>query len=402
MKKIAIIGGGITGLSLAHFLLKKGHRVSLFEQEQQLGGLVSTFPFAAGLLEKFYHHFFAQDDFAFKLLEELEIKDKLYWSYPRMGFLVEEKIYPFTTPLDLLRFKPLTPAERLRLGLFSLQIRKDEAWQVLDNIKAKDWLVKKLGQKIYRLIWEPMLRAKFGKHAEEISAAWMWARIRARGKTRSFFGSREKLGYLRGSYQVLVDALAKQITQAGAEINLGKRIESVPLPGFDLTVVTCAHPSLSKYLPPYLGNICLVLELKRSFSPMYWINIADPSLPFCAVVEHTNAFDNPLYQGAKIVYLSNYIEQEHAIWRLSDQGIYVNYVSGLKKIRKDFEENEVVAYHVFREKYAQPLPLAGYGKKIPPFKINDRLFLVSNAQIYPEDRGVNNSIKLAWEFSEQL
>lgn len=135
---------------------------------------------------------------------------------------------------------------------------------------------------------------------------------------------------------------------------------------------------------------------------MYWINIRDQALPFCAVIEHTNAFNDPLYQGYKIVYLSSYVEQEHPIWRLSDREIYANYVNGLKRMRADLEENQVVEYEVFREKYAQPLPVAGYGNRIPPFRINDRLFLVSGSQIYPEDRGVNNSIKLAWEFSEPL
>ena len=402
MKKIAIVGGGISGLALAYFLLKKSHQVSLFEEKKELGGLIDTFPLAAGQLEKFYHHFFAQDESAIRLIAELGIKDKLFWSYPRMGLLVQEKIYPFTTPLDLLRFKALTFSERLSLGLFSLKIGKDDNWQALDSMTAKEWLVKKLGHKIYHLIWEPMLRAKFGKHAEEISAAWMWDRIRARGKTRGFFGSREKLGYIRGSYRILVDKLAKNIINAGAKINLGNRIDSVPLDGFDLTIVTCAHPSLSRYLPQYLGNICLVLKLKRSLSPMYWINITDPALPFCALIEHTNAFEDALYGGYKIVYLSNYVEQNDPIWRLSDQEILEKYLSGLKKVKADFEEKEVVEYHVFREKYAQPLPLAGYGKKIPPFKISERLYLVSNAQIFPEDRGVNNSIKLAWQFSEQL
>jgi len=402
MKKIAIVGGGITGLSLAHFLIKKGHRVSLFEKEPSLGGLISTIQFEASRIERFYHHFFAQDDFAFKLLEEMGIKDKLFWRYPGMGFLIEQKVYPFTTPIDLLRFKPLSLNERWKLGLFSRQLGKDRDWHSLDGLRAKDWLIEKLGQKIYRLIWEPMLQAKFGKQAEEISAAWMWARIKARGKTRGLFGLREKLGYLRGSYQVLIDALVEKLTKAGVEINLGKTIEGVPITGFDLTVVTCAHASLSRYLPPYLGNICLVLKLTKSFSPLYWINIADPALPFCALIEHTSAFDNPLYNSYKIVYLSNYVGQDNPIWRLSDREIYVNYVNGLKKIKADFDEKQVVEYQVFRERYAQPLPVSGYGEKIPPFKISDQLYLVSNAQIYPEDRGVNHSIKLAWEFSKQL
>ncbi len=397
----AVIGGGITGLSLAYFLLKKGRKAAVFEKESHLGGLASTFRIENSRLEKFYHHFFVQDSVAVQLLEELGIRDKLFWVYPRMGFFSEGEIHPFTTPLDLLTFKPLSFSERVKLGLFSLQAKKDVDWHSLENITAGQWLIEKLGQNVYEKVWLPMLRGKFGKHAEEIPASWMRARLRARGKSRGRLGTREKLGYLKGSYQVLIDALSKKIVDLGGSIELNSETKTYPPPNFNLTMITTPNvypvPAIR-----YLGNICLILKLSKNFHKFYWTNIAHPEIPFCAVIEHTNAFDEPGYNGHKILYLSNYVDQADGLWALSDQEIYANYMQGLKRIRPNFSEKEVIEYFVFREKCAQPLPTLGHSKKIPPFKIGEDLYLISNMQIYPEDRGVNDSIKLAKRFVESL
>ena len=40
MKKIAVIGAGVSGLSTAHFLKEKGHEVTIYEKEEKPGGLI--------------------------------------------------------------------------------------------------------------------------------------------------------------------------------------------------------------------------------------------------------------------------------------------------------------------------------------------------------------------------
>lgn len=400
-KSAAIIGGGITGLSLAYFLLKRGIRVTLFEKENFLGGVAAPFKIENTYLERFYHHFFAQDSAAIQLLDELGIQDKLYWVYPRMGFFEGENVYPFTTPIDLLSFKPLSFIERVKFGWFSLQARREIDWYPLERITAEEWLTKKLGQSVYVKVWQPMLRAKFGKHAGEVPASWVWARLRARGKSRGLFGIREKLGYLKGSYKVLIDTLAERIVKLGAEIRLSCGTGVFPLPDFDFTVITTPNASRVSYVA-YLGNICLVLKIKKPFSKFYWTNIADPKMPFCAMIEHTNAFDDPGFAGYKILYLSNYVDHTDPVWSLSDQEVFAKYLEGLQRIKPGFSEKETVEYFVFRERFAQPLPTLRHSQKLPPFQVGDKLYLVSNMQIYPEDRGVNDSIKLVKKFVGSL
>jgi len=399
--KIAVVGGGISGLVTAYYLLKKGYQVTLFEKEAELGGLASTFPVKGTRLEKFYHHFFAQDTLALELIEELGLKDKFYWAFPRMGFFSKGTTYPFTTPLDLLAFPPLSLPERLKFGLFSFKVKQETDWQKLETKTAKEWLIENLGTNIYQEVWQPLLRAKFAEHADKIPAFWVWGRLKARGKSRSAFGWREKLGYLKGSYQVLIDALAAKITGLGGAIKLGQELKTFPLPGFDRTILTIPQVSQDFGLK-YLGNICLIIKTKQRLSNYYWLNLADNSIPFCVIVEHNNAFDSPLYQGERFLFLSSYLDHQSDFWQLTDQELLATYLAGLQKIYPAFKREALLDYYVFREKFAQPLPTLGYSKKVPPFKINEKLYLVSNMQIYPEDRGINDTIKLICKFIEQF
>jgi protoporphyrinogen oxidase len=399
-KKAAIIGGGITGLALAYFLLKKGIRATVFEKDDHPGGLLSTFRAGNTHLEKFYHHFFLQDSAAVRLLEELGIRDRLYRSFPSMGLFCEGRFHPFATPLNLLAFRPISVRERIKFGLFSLRAKTKMDWRPLERILAGEWLTEKLGRNIYDKVWGPMLQAKFGKHAGEVPASWVWARIRARSRTRSRFGMREKLGYLRGGYQVLIDALARRIVEEGGEIILESGTANFPLADFDLTVITTPNAHSVPAIR-YLGNVCLLLKLSRPFSRFYWTNIADFRVPFCALIEHTKAFDDPAYKGYKYLYVSSYVDHSDPVWGWSDQEVFARFLEGLQIIKPGFSGTDVAEYFVFREKFAQPLPTLEHSGKIPPFQIADNLYLVSNMQIYPEDRGVNESIKLAWTFAEQ-
>lgn len=393
-KSAAIVGGGITGLATAYFLQKKGIKTAVFESDSSLGGLAAGFKFEDTHLEKFYHHFFSQDKQAVQLLDELGIADKLYWACPKMGFFSGNRIYPFTTPFDLLSFHPLPVADRIKLGLFSIRVKGVTDWRPLEKISAADWLTKNLGKRIYEKVWAPLLCAKFGEQADKIPASWVWARIVARARSRSRFGLYEKLGYLKGGYKVLIDALAGRITKMGGEIKLGSKVGVYPVSGFDMTIITAPELYPGKDIK-YAGNICVMVKLRKPVTDYYWVNIADKNLPFCVMVEHTNAFDDPGYGGYRIVYLSNYVDPQGPEWKMSDQEIYRRYLAGLKTINPKIEDKNLAGYSVFRAKYAQPIPTLEYSKRIPPFRIANNIFLISNAQIYPQDRGVNDSIKLA-------
>jgi len=69
--KIAIVGGGLTGLVAGYRLSQKGHKITIFEKEKELGGLAGGFKLGGTYLEKTYHHIFRKDKYIIDLIEEL-------------------------------------------------------------------------------------------------------------------------------------------------------------------------------------------------------------------------------------------------------------------------------------------------------------------------------------------
>ena len=91
-------------------------------------------------------------------------------------------LYDFGTPFDLLKFKPLNFIDQIRFGLTVIYLQKLKNWKKFEQITAAFWLKKYTGPNVYRIIWEPLLKAKFGDQFNKISMAWFWARLATRAR----------------------------------------------------------------------------------------------------------------------------------------------------------------------------------------------------------------------------
>ena len=424
--KVGVIGGGLTGLAAAYELVQQGHQVALWEQKPYLGGQASTFELAGTRLEGFYHHIFTSDVDIIRLIQEVGLGGELEWLPSKVGFFYRDRIYDFVTPLDLLRFSPLGLGNRLRLGLTSLYLRHLRDWRKLEKVTASDWIIKHAGKQNYEVVWGPLLRGKFGERASEVSMAWFWNKVRLRFSSRR--GGRERLGYMWGSFGRLIDALEERIRQAGVTIHpshsvtrivheggkvVGVELKSAPdgvaqfFPYESVIATVPAHEFL-KLVPEmpqeyasrlakirYQAALCLVLVLKRPLSHIYWLNISAPAMPFVAVIEHTNFVEPTRYQGKHIVYVSNYLSRESPLYGADAQSLLTEYLPHLRLINPDFNLDWVEQSHVFREGAAQPIVTTGYSQYIPgQVTPIGGLYLANTAQIYPEDRGMNYSVRL--------
>ena len=184
----------------------------------------------------------------------------------------------------------------------------------------------------------------------------------------------------------------------------------------DLVVCTLAPSLLFKLLPDapqdfkknysqidYLGALCLVLQLQESLTPIYWLNISDSTVPMTSIVEHTNLIDRKYYQGNVYMYLGNYLSQKHRYFSMSADQLLVEYEPHLKRIFPKYERFLVKEKWLFKDLFAQPVMEIGYSKKIPPLVTSiPNLYHISMAQVYPEDRGTNFSIKLAITLVEEI
>lgn len=426
---IAIVGGGFTGLAAAKKLLEDGHKVDLFEKSERLGGVASSIPYENTRLEIFYHHIFTSDNDIIDLIAELGLKDRLHWLESKMGFFVDGSIFPFGTPTSLLKFKPLSYFDKFRFGLSILKLQSIKDWSQLEGVTAKDWLVKYAGYNAYKVCWEPLLRTKFGEKYDRISMAWFWGKIKLRGSTRSEAKTKEMLGYMKGSFEVLGDRLIEYIKQRGADIRLSSNVENVSLVhgrptlqvngsliGYDkilLTVPLPIIPALVKGLPQsyidrvskieYTAVICAILKMKRSFSDMYWMNIGDTTIPFGGLIEHTNMIHDPDYNDKKIMYISNYTFVDDPLYHASDDEIMKEYTIHLQKINPEFNESWLEDVHIFRSPYAQPIIECHYSTIKPSFQTPlEGIYLANMTHIYPEDRGMNYAVRTGYQVAQAI
>lgn len=411
--KIAIVGGGICGLTSAYILSQEGHDVCVFEKQKTLGGLAGSFKDEKWQwpLENYYHHFFSSDKEAFSLLRELGLQDKLFFKSPKTSVFVQGNICAFDTPWAVLSFPYLSIPEKVRVGLITGWLKITPFWKPLEKIAAERWLKKYYGRKAYQMLWEPLLKTKFGDRYKEIPASWFWARIKKRTS---------RLGYLKGGLPTLTEGLAAKIKENKGKIVLDAEIKRLEdLNGFDKIIITTSPETFLKIasgLPEEykekiqklesVGTIVLTLCLKEQFfkDGTYWLNINESSFPFVAVVNHTNFIDRKYYGGDHILYVGGYYPTNHPFFKMTKEQIYQKFLPFLKKINPDFSPPDgPIRSYMYADPYAQPLIPLNYSKILPSLATPlPNLFFASMHHVYPWDRGVNYAISLGRKVAHEI
>lgn len=419
-EQVVVIGAGFTGLSAAYDLCKAGLKVTVLECENEVAGLAASFRVGLEKLERFYHHWFTNDIDVMQIVAELGLENRIEVNPTNTGLYYANNFFRLSTPMDLLKFEPLSVIDRVRLGLLTLRARGVRDWMALENLTAKEWLIKLGGLDVYRIVWEPLLTGKFGEYAEQISAVWFWNKLKLRGSSRGN-GGEERLVYFKGGFGALAESLVDQIRKHGGTVQTGARVRSVAPKGtgwlvhsdvgdFDCrrVLATPALPLISDLIKEwadtdyvsklnaikYLANMCLVLELDRPLSSTYWLNVNDPSFPFVGVIEHTNFQRSGDYGGRHIVYLSKYLTHTSDLYGMDAEQFLGFAVPYLTKMFPSLDRDWITAYHLWKARWAQPIVVKGYSQLIPDWhgpKTN--FYICSMAQVYPEDRGTNYAIR---------
>ena len=418
--RYGVLGGGALGLTAALRLAQRGHEVMVIEREPEAGGLAAGFRVGDAYLDKFYHHLFRSDTAAQALIAELGLSDRLLWPRPRTVTLWGGQVHQLDSPLTLLRFRPLPLADRLRMGAAMAYLRLERDYHRLEGKRAAPWIRRWMGARSHEVVWEPLLRAKFGAVADEIALPWFWARIHYRST---------ELGYLRGGFQQLYDRLVERIQALDGQVRLGTRVTSITPTDAAIDVVTDAGTErfervvstlptrLTCQLTPALpedyrarhewgrayGAHCLILALDRPLTDSYWMNINDRGFPFLALVEHTNYMPPSDYGGRHLVYLGNYRPMTDPLFSMSKQAILDEFLPCLTRVNPAFQPEWVTESWSFSAPFAQPIVTVDYHEHIPPFDTPvPGLYTASMFQVYPQDRGQNYSIALANRLDRHL
>lgn len=432
--KVGIIGAGVAGLAAAYDLVQSGHKVIVYERAPFLGGQASTFEVGGARLERGYHHLFTNDTDITDLMDEIGIGDQMSFIDSTVGTLHKGTIYPFVSPIDLLKFKPLSIIDRIRLGLVTLYLQRQKKWQKYEAVTADDWLRKYAGKGVYENFWGPMLRGKFGEDFyDQVSMAWIWGKVQTRVKSRGKGMVKEQLGYPIGSFGEVFDVLTQKIRESGGEVHLSANVERIVIEDeratgmnvaledgesktepFDVVISTTpsfVFPKLVPDLPDdylskltdvnYMSAVLLIIVLDRPLSDVYWLNVADRSIPFVAAIEHTNLIGPEHYDGNHIVYLSNYLSTSSNYYTMSHVDLLKEYLPHIRKINPAFELSWIKESFYHKVDAAQPIIGTNYSERMPdhqtPF---ERLYLANTTQIYPEDRGTNYSVRMGRQIAK--
>jgi protoporphyrinogen oxidase len=414
------------GLAAAYRAAKNGHEVDLIEAAPEPGGMAGHFDFDGLSLERFYH-FICHTDFpTFELMEELGIAHTLNWRPTTMGFFHEDHLYKWGDPLSLLRFPLLGPIEKLRYGIFAFICVRRNKWPAIEHESARDWIIGWCGYSIYDRFWRPLFDHKFYEYAGNISAAWIWTRIRRIGRSRrSIF--QEELGYMEGGSITLVNALINAIQAHGGRIHLaqpaqqvtvhGGRVTGVQTPGrhfpADAVICTTPTPLVSRLVPDLpedwkqrfdaihnIGVICVIFKLSRSVSPHFWVNVSETDLQIPGVIEFSNLRG---VGGDTIVYVPYYMPVTNPKFSWPDSDLLSEAFECLKRINPVLTEADILATKVARLRYGQPICEPGFAAKIPPVQTPIAgLQIADTCYYYPEDRGIAESVRLGSDMASSL
>lgn len=414
------------GLAAAFHAQRAGHTVEVLEAAPEPGGMAAHFDLAGLSIERFYHFICKTDAETLRLLGELGIADKLRWRATSMGILTGGSLHDWGNPVALLRFSEISLLSRLRYALFAFICVRRERWDAIEHESARSWITRWCGTEVYDRLWKPLFELKFFRYAENISAAWIWTRIKRIGRSRKSM-MQEELGYLEGGSETLVDALCAAIRSGGGTISVGcgaksvvvenGRVTGVSTPRgvvpADAVICTVPTPFVAEMIPALpedwkvryrsiinMGICCLVFKLKRSVSPHFWVNISEPDIPIPGVIEFSNL--RPV--GAEtVIYVPYYMPTDHVKFTWTDQALLDEAFASLQRINPQLKREDVIAAHVARLRYAQPVCEPGFASKIPPVQTPIAgLQVADTCFYYPEDRGVSESARFGREMAQRL
>jgi protoporphyrinogen oxidase len=414
------------GLAAAFHAVKAGHTVEVLEAAPEPGGMAAHFDLAGLSIERFYHFVCKSDAATMQLMDELGIRDQLRWRTTSMGIFIGGKLHDWGTPVALLELREISLFSRLRYGLFAFVSVRRNRWDAIETESARSWITRWCGTEVYDRLWSPLFALKFYQYADRISAAWIWTRIKRLGRSRKSI-MQEELGYIEGGSQTLVNALCSAILQSGGQIHTRRAAQKVLVQGGRVTGVSTANgvvpadevictvptPLVSAMVPDLpddwkarydsilnTGVCCLVFKLKRSISPHFWVNISDPDIAIPGIVEFSRLRS---VGNQSVVYVPYYMPADNVKFTWTDKQLLDEAFAFLQRLQPELTPEDVIAAHVARLRYAQPVCEPGFAAKIPPIQTPiEGLQVADTCFYYPEDRGISESVRFGREMAQRL
>jgi protoporphyrinogen oxidase len=419
-----VVGGGMVGCTLALRLAQRGHRVTLLERSASLGGLASAWTVGPVTWDRYYHVILGSDSAWRGVLAELGLDDEIVWRPTRTAALADGRLLGVSGPLELLRFDPLTPLERIRLGATLAWATQVKDGRALERIPVDRWLRRLSGDSGFERFWRPLLRAKLGDAWPDASAAFIWATAQRLGRARKNGLDSERFGYVPGGYARVTERFAAALRDVGVEVRTGVGVREVLSTGdgvelgLDDThrsvatsdrVVITTPASIAASLVPQLGArerallgqvreqgvVCVSLVLDRPLTDAYLTYLLDETI-LTGVVDMSSFVAPDQLGGHGLVYLPRYCPAGDPAFAEPDDVVVERFSGALRAVYPAFAERTVVASGVARAHQVFAIPTLGYSDRVLPFTTTvPGVHLVNASQIVNGTLNVDESVQLA-------
>jgi protoporphyrinogen oxidase len=430
-KNWGIVGGGMMGMTLAHRLSQRGHKVTLFEAAPELGGLVSPWKMNDVEWDKFYHVILLSDSRTRNILKDIGLDDKIEWVETKTGFYMNGKLYSMSDTIEFLKFPTLNLIDKFRLGLTIIVASRIKDWKRLEKTPVTEWLRRWSGKRTFNKIWLPLLRAKLGESYQRTSAVFIWATIqRLYGARRSGL-KKEMFGYVPGGYKKVIEMFKQKLLSEGVAVRTNYAAREVITSSsgkpsiafgngasqeFDEVIVTLPSGIAAKLCKElseteirklnnveYLGVICLAVLLDKPISPYYITNITDTRFPFTGVIEMSALVDKKYLGGKSLVYLPKYVTSDDPLFNQSDDEIRNYFLDNFRKMYPWLTDDNIKFAGVAKAKHVITVAKLNYSEILPGIKTSmPGVSIINTSHIKDGTLNVNETVRVAETKLEEI
>lgn len=426
MKKLTIIGAGISGLVTA-YILKDKYDITILERNSKAGGLADYFKYDNEIIEKNYHYYLPYDKDIIDLSKELNLKIK--WSNIDIAYFINNKLVNYNNIIDTLKIPDLSYFNKFRNLFFTCFLYLCVKVNLFLHTSAVAMLKLFIGKRNYNVLWRDLIEKKFHNYSKDITLNWLIYRIiRVSYKQPKF--SKYLYGYFRHQTSELIEKLLKELKNSSVKIMYNMNVSEIKKHNekfiindnieSDLLISTIPLVVLKNLIKDisneyyymldklnYLNLAMPVFILRKKVTDYFWINISNRNdFLYPGVIEYTNlnkdmwAISNGNNKYS-IIYFPYYYSKNEEI---KPPEYYISEaIKILKSLNVNFETNDIINKYCFFEENSQPVSDKDFYKLNLGFKTPIKgLYVMDSALFQPEDRSISACIKLAKEVSDYL
>jgi protoporphyrinogen oxidase len=354
-KRQVVLGGGLSGVATAYTLARAGMTdVTVVERGPTLGGLAGSFEREGHFYPLGYHHILHRDHALLFFLDLIGALPSVRWRRVRMLFHLGGRAYDLGSPGGFLSF-PMSLRDKVGFVRLMLKAFNKRDWSDWQDRSAADLVDTYAGPGAREALFERLTRLKFELPCDQVSGAWLGARLHFREGSAPF-------GYIPDANwtKVLCDGMTRLLGDLGVKVRLNTgvsrlaaadgRVREAELStgervGGDLFVSTIPTEVYLGLLPGdrtpelerirYSALISVVCATRQAVDPRaYWINLASLDRTACGIfllsslnptigrpgdscvnfVTHLRGRDRPLFQVTDDELLARYRDDFRAVF----------------------------------------------------------------------------------------